>query len=140
MRILNVLAEGQYLDHASRSLELRFGFYESSRHVSGLVKLHFERGQGTAYTMRPILGAITAAARRDRVALFIAAFLHTSWFSLAASTIYMCFRSLLRLCTLLKMVQWSEDVIKADPFFGRSRVRFRVPPWVSNTVARDHLA
>ena len=26
------------------------------------------------------------------------------------------------------MVQWSEDVIKADPFFGRSRVRFRVPP------------
>ena len=21
-----------------------------------------------------------------------------------------------------------EDVIKADPFFGRSRVRFRVPP------------
>ena len=38
------------------------------------------------------------------------------------------------------MVQWSEDVIKADPFFGRSRVRFRVPPWVSNTIARDHLA
>ena len=37
-------------------------------------------------------------------------------------------------------VQWSEDVIKADPFFGRSRVRFRVPPWVSNTIARDHLA
>ena len=28
------------------------------------------------------------------------------------------------------VVQWSEDVIKADPFFGRSRVRFRVPPWV----------
>ena len=26
------------------------------------------------------------------------------------------------------MVQWSEDVIIADPFFGRSRVRFRVPP------------
>ena len=24
----------------------------------------------------------------------------------------------------------------ADPFFGRSRVRFRVPPWVSNTIAR----
>ena len=23
-----------------------------------------------------------------------------------------------------------EDVIQADPFFGRSRVRFRVPPWV----------
>lgn len=105
MRILNVLAEGQYLDHASRSLELRFGFYESSRHVSGLVKLHFERGQGTAYTMRPILGAITAAARRDRVALFIAAFLHTSWFSLAASTIYMCFRSLLRLCTHMSLQQ-----------------------------------
>ena len=41
-------------------------------------------------------------------------------------------------CTFL--VQWSEDVIKADPFFGRSRVRFRVPPWVSNTIARDHLA
>ena len=38
------------------------------------------------------------------------------------------------------LVQWSEDVIKADPFFGRSRVRFRVPPWVSNTIARDHLA
>ena len=37
-------------------------------------------------------------------------------------------------------VQWSKDVIKADPFFGRSRVRFRVPPWVSNTIARDHLA
>ena len=37
-------------------------------------------------------------------------------------------------------VQWSEDVIKANPFFGRSRVRFRVPPWVSNTIARDHLA
>ena len=37
-------------------------------------------------------------------------------------------------------VQWSEDVIKADPFFRRSRVRFRVPPWVSNTIARDHLA
>ena len=39
-----------------------------------------------------------------------------------------------------KMVQWSEDVIKADPFFGRSRVRFRVPPWGSNAIARDHLA
>ena len=38
------------------------------------------------------------------------------------------------------MVQWSEDKIKADPFFGRSRVRFRAPPWVSNTIARDHLA
>ena len=38
------------------------------------------------------------------------------------------------------IIQWSEDVIKADPFFGRSRVRFRVPPWVSNTIARDHLA
>ena len=37
-------------------------------------------------------------------------------------------------------VQWSEDVIKAGPFFGRSRVRFRVPPWVSNAIARDHLA
>ena len=37
-------------------------------------------------------------------------------------------------------VQCSEDVIKADPFFGRSRVRFRVPPWVSNAIARDHLA
>ena len=37
-------------------------------------------------------------------------------------------------------VQWSEDVIKADPFLGRSRVRFRVPPWASNTIARDHLA
>ena len=31
-------------------------------------------------------------------------------------------------------------VIIADPFNGRSRVRFRVPPWVSNTIARDHLA
>ena len=37
-------------------------------------------------------------------------------------------------------VQWSEDVIKADPFFGRSRVQFRVPPWISNAIARDHLA
>ena len=27
-----------------------------------------------------------------------------------------------------------------DPFFRRSWVRFRVPPWVSNTIARDHLA
>ena len=38
------------------------------------------------------------------------------------------------------LVQWSEDKIKADPFFGRSWVRFRVRPWVSNTIARDHLA
>ena len=38
------------------------------------------------------------------------------------------------------LVQWSEDVIKGDPFFGRSRVRFRVRPWASNTIARDHLA
>ena len=37
-------------------------------------------------------------------------------------------------------VQWSEDVIKADPFCGRSWVRFRVARWVSNTVVRDHLA
>ena len=43
-------------------------------------------------------------------------------------------------CDHHKAVQWSEDVIKADPFFGRSRVRFRVPPWVSNTIVRDHLA
>ena len=28
----------------------------------------------------------------------------------------------------LHRVQWSEDKIKADPFLGRSRVRFRVPP------------
>ena len=41
-------------------------------------------------------------------------------------------------CT--RLVQWSEVVKKADPFFGRSRVRFRVPPWVLNTIARDHLA
>ena len=33
-----------------------------------------------------------------------------------------------------------HTVTKADPFLGRSRVRFRVPPWVSNTIARDHLA
>ena len=34
-------------------------------------------------------------------------------------------------CThLMVTVQWSDDVIKADPFFGRSRVQFRVPPWV----------
>ena len=37
-------------------------------------------------------------------------------------------------------VQWSEDMVKTDPFFGRSRARFRVRPWVSNTIARDHLA
>ena len=37
-------------------------------------------------------------------------------------------------------VQWSEDKLKADPFFGRSRVRFRVPPWGSNTIAGDNLA
>ena len=37
------------------------------------------------------------------------------------------------------LVQWSEDVIKAGPFFGRSRVRFRVPPWVPNTVAQLHV-
>ena len=37
-------------------------------------------------------------------------------------------------------VQWLEDLIKADPFFQRSRVRFRVPPWVSKTIARDLLA
>ena len=36
-------------------------------------------------------------------------------------------------------VQWSEDVINADPFFGRSWVRFHVPPWVSNIMARDYL-
>ena len=29
--------------------------------------------------------------------------------------------------------------MKAGPFFGRFRSRFRVPPWVSNTIARDHL-
>ena len=29
-----------------------------------------------------------------------------------------------------KLVQWSEDVIKADPFFGRSRVQFRPPGMV----------
>ena len=29
---------------------------------------------------------------------------------------------------LTTLVQWSEDVIKADPFFGRSRVRFHMPP------------
>ena len=29
---------------------------------------------------------------------------------------------------------------KSGPFFRRSWVRFRVPPWVSNTIARDHLA
>ena len=37
-------------------------------------------------------------------------------------------------------VQWSEDKIKADPFFRRSRVRLRVRTWVLNTSARDHLA
>ena len=39
-----------------------------------------------------------------------------------------------------RLVQWSEDMIKADPFFGRSRDRFRVTPWISNTIACDHLA
>ena len=37
-------------------------------------------------------------------------------------------------------VQWSVDKIKADPFFGKSRVRFRARPWVADTIARDHLA
>ena len=52
----------------------------------------------------------------------------------------------IKYCTLFPVslhdehIQWSEDMIKADPFFGRSRVQFRVPPWVSNTIARDHLA
>ena len=39
-----------------------------------------------------------------------------------------------------RSVQWSEDVTKAGPFFGRSWVRFRVPPGVPNPIARDHLA
>ena len=38
--------------------------------------------------------------------------------------------------TFTTWVQWSEDVTKADPFFRRPRVRFRVPSWVSNTIAR----
>ena len=42
--------------------------------------------------------------------------------------------------TVSTSVQWSADMIKADLFFGRSRVRFHVPPWGSNTIARDHLA
>ena len=41
---------------------------------------------------------------------------------------------------MVTLFQWSEDKMKADPFFGRSRVPFRGPPWVSNTIARDHLA
>ena len=44
-----------------------------------------------------------------------------------------------RLMPRLHLVQWSEDVIKADPFFGRSWARFRVPPWVSKTIICDHL-
>ena len=35
--------------------------------------------------------------------------------------------------------QWSDDVTKADLFFGRSWVRFRVPPWVSNAIAREEI-
>ena len=30
--------------------------------------------------------------------------------------------------TRVQVVQWSEGKIKADPFFGRSRVRFRLHP------------
>ena len=37
------------------------------------------------------------------------------------------------MCTTY-LVQWSEGVIKADPFFARSRARFRVPPWVSTQL------
>ena len=37
-------------------------------------------------------------------------------------------------------VQWSEGMGKAGPFFGRSRFGFRVPSWVANTTARDHLS
>ena len=41
----------------------------------------------------------------------------------------------------LTCVHWSEDMLKLTPrFFGRSRVRLRMPPWVSNTIARDQLA
>lgn len=28
-----------------------------------------------------------------------------------------------------RSVQWSEDVVKADPFISRSRDQFSVPPW-----------
>ena len=39
-----------------------------------------------------------------------------------------------------ELTHYSRLHSHADPFFGRSWVRFRVPPWVSNTIARDHLA
>ena len=37
-------------------------------------------------------------------------------------------------------VQWSEDVVKAEPFSGRSRAQVPLPRWLSNTMAHDHLA
>lgn len=36
--------------------------------------------------------------------------------------------------------QIQEKDAKADPCFGRPRVRFRVPSWGSNTDACDHAA
>ena len=65
--------------------------------------------------------------------------LGTSLIETGSSTLWLLPFTLLKLL-YVSYVQWSEDVIKADPFFGRSRVRFRVPPWVSHAIARDHLA
>ena len=39
-------------------------------------------------------------------------------------------------CTSCDPFSHKVAMAKADPFFGRSRARFRVPPWVSNTIAR----
>ena len=78
--------------------------------------------------------------------------LHKQWHILACITVVTQITVRTRVCyrrgknkpllhsRMHYMVQRWEDVIKADPFFGRSRAQFRVPPLVSNTFARDRLA
>lgn len=93
LRILSVLAEGGYLSHASRSVDLRFGSYHPKHDMFGLVRLRFEAHPSSAYTLRPVVRAIKAAAGRGGAALLVPLLLHLSWFVLAALTFHACLRS-----------------------------------------------
>eukprot|EP00892_Ulva_mutabilis_P003917 jgi/Ulvmu1/1898/UM012_0056.1 len=90
MRILNMLTEGMYLSHSSRSVDVRFGSYHPERNIFGLVKLRFKGHSGSAYQLQPVIQAIAGAARGHGASLFTAVVLRLSWFALAATTICLC--------------------------------------------------
>lgn len=82
LRILDVMAQGGYLDRKARSVEVQMGVYSPGHRMFALVKLFFESSPTSTFIMRPSVHAVAASADHDTAAVWTASLLHLSWFAL----------------------------------------------------------